>query len=97
MNEVDDWTVLKALAAVGNLTKVAKQDSSVILRKQPDGTTEQIPLLLSKVLKHNSADIPLRPNDVILIPESAGKKALYAAATSLNSISGGVVTGLAVR
>jgi polysaccharide biosynthesis/export protein len=97
INEVDDWTVLKALAAVGNLTKVAKKDASVIIRKKADGTTETIPLLLSKVLKHNSADIVLQPNDLVLIPESAGLKALYAAGNSLNGVTGGVVTGLAVR
>ena len=97
MNEVDSWTVLKALSAVGNLTRVAKKDASVILRKKEDGTTEQIPLDLAKILNRKNEDVVLRANDVLLIPESTGLKAMYAAASTLQGVTGGVVTGLTIR
>jgi polysaccharide export outer membrane protein len=97
MNEVDTWTVLKALAASGNLTKIAKRDASVIIRKKPDGTTEQIPLHLAEILQRKSGDVTLYANDILLIPESMGMKALYAAAQTLNGASGGLVTGLVIH
>jgi polysaccharide export outer membrane protein len=97
MNEVDKWTVLKALAAVGNLTKVAKKDAVVILRPKKDGTNEQIPLDVDKILHRKSDDVTLYANDVLLIPESAGLKALYTAAQTVSSAAGVVVGGLAVH
>ncbi len=97
MNEVDSWTVLKALAAVGNLTKIAKKDASVIMRKKKDGTTEQIPVDLAKILKRQTADVTLYANDILLVPESGGLKAMYAAMQTLNAASGMAVGSLAVR
>ncbi len=97
LNEVDSWTVLKALAACGNLSRVAKKDATVIVRKKEDGTTDQIPLDLAKILHREAPDVVLRANDIILVPESAGLKALYAAAQTLNGMSSGVVTGLTLH
>jgi polysaccharide biosynthesis/export protein len=97
MNEVENWTVLKALAAVGNLTKVAKRDASVIVRTKPDGTKEQIPLDLGKILQRKSDDVTLYANDVLLIPESAGLKALYKAVDTISGSSSGLIVGLAAH
>jgi polysaccharide export outer membrane protein len=97
MNEVEDWTVLKALAAVGNLTKVAKKDAVVIVRPRKDGTKEQIPLDLDKIQHRKAEDVSLYANDILLIPESGGLKAMYAAAQTISSAAGVVVGGLAVH
>jgi polysaccharide export outer membrane protein len=97
MNEVDSWTVMKALVAVGSFTKTAKRENSVIVRKKPDGTVEEIPVDLGLLLKRKVPDITLQANDLLLVPESSGRKALYAAAATLNGMTGNVVTGLIVR
>jgi len=87
MNDVPTWSVLSALAAVGNVTKVAKMEHSVILRAGPNGTTTEIPLNIKKVLDRKDPDVKLTANDIILVPESAGRKALYAAGQTLTSTS----------
>ena len=70
-------TVLRVLALAHGLTSFAKADSSVILRTNPvTGHRDEIPVRLKSIEKHKSEDIPLKSNDILYIPDSAGKKAL---------------------
>ena len=87
MNEVPSWSILSVLAAVGNATKVAKTEHSVILRTNADGTRTEIPVNIKKVLERKNPDVFLTANDIVLVPESPGRKALYAAANTLTSTS----------
>jgi polysaccharide export outer membrane protein len=87
MNEVPNWSILSALAAVGNVTKVAKMEHSVILRAGPNGTTTEIPVNIKKVLERKDPDVKLTANDIVLVPESPGRKALYAAGQTLSTTS----------
>lgn len=70
-------TVLRALALAHGLTSFAKANSSVILRTNPaTGQRDEIRVRLKAIENHKSKDIPLKSNDILYIPDSAGKKAL---------------------
>jgi polysaccharide export outer membrane protein len=70
-------TVLRAVALAHGLTGFAKADSAVILRTDPaTGHREQIRVRLKKIQQRKAEDIPLKPNDILYVPDSAGKKAL---------------------
>ncbi len=70
-------TVLKALALAHGLTQFAKSNSAVIMRENP--ATRQrdlIPVHIKELEKNKTTDIPLKSNDILYVPDSAGKKAL---------------------
>ncbi len=93
MNEIPDWTVLKALSAVGNVTRTAKADQTFILRKNAAGASQEIPVNLKRLLARKDPDIPLMANDMLLVPDSAGKKALLKVADMMTGLG---TTGVAV-
>ncbi len=68
----DSMTVLDVMIEVGGLTKFAAGNRAKIVRMRADGGTEEIPVRLNDLL--NRGDIrqnqPVRPGDVIIIPES---------------------------
>lgn len=75
-------TVLQAIALAQGTTKTAKLGSSRIIRKQPDGSYQQIPLALGDMLKAKKPDIALQKEDILFIPTSVGRSV---AGTTLQS------------
>jgi polysaccharide export outer membrane protein len=70
-------TVLKALALARGLTAYAKADSGVIMRNNPaTGQRDAIPVRIKQIENHKTNDVPLQSNDILYVPDSAGKKAL---------------------
>ena len=75
-------TVLKALAMAGDVTNVAKKSRITILRRDPRGPAEkreEIPVNYKAMVKGQIADMRLKPDDILFVPESAGLKALHTA------------------
>ena len=73
-------TTLKMLSLAGGTTTTAKMKNAVILRKNPEtGKRDQVPVDLSKVMKLKTEDVQLQANDILFVPDSAGKKALHRA------------------
>ncbi|HUZ46439.1 MAG TPA: polysaccharide biosynthesis/export family protein [Terriglobia bacterium] len=74
----EDMTVLKVVALAGNVTSTAQRKKAIIIRKDSSapGGHEQIPVNLKKILAGRAPDQALEANDILFIPESAGKKAL---------------------
>jgi polysaccharide export outer membrane protein len=60
------WTVRKALAAVGPVIWNTRT-KAVILRAQPDGAEETIPLNLDLIMKDHAPDVGLVGGDVLLV------------------------------
>ncbi len=84
-------TVLRALALAHGLTSFAKANSAVILRNNPlTGHRDEIPARLKQIEKHKSEDIPLKSNDILYVPDSAGKKALARGAQAALGVGTGV-------
>jgi polysaccharide biosynthesis/export protein len=84
-------TVLKALALAHGLTSFAKSDSAVIMRNNPaTGQRDLIPVRIKEMEQHKTADVPLKSNDILYVPDSAGKKALARGAQAALGIGTGV-------
>jgi polysaccharide export outer membrane protein len=70
-------TVLKAIALAHGLTSFAKADAAVIMRTNPaTGQKDEIPVHLKAIQNRKAADVAMRSNDILYIPDSTGKKAL---------------------
>jgi polysaccharide export outer membrane protein len=97
-NDKEEMTILKALALAGGLTGTARAKETVIVRKDGDtGKNKEISVDLSKILSRKTEDTRLYANDILFVPDSAGKKALRRAAEVALSLSTGVAIIRATR
>ncbi|MFO1056649.1 MAG: XrtA/PEP-CTERM system exopolysaccharide export protein [Dongiaceae bacterium] len=66
-----NMSVLDVMIAVGGLTKFAAGDRAVIDRRLA-GQQEQVPVRLDALLRDGdlTANVPMRPGDVLVIPQS---------------------------
>jgi polysaccharide export outer membrane protein len=86
-------TVLKAVALAHGLTSFSKSNDAVILRNNPvTGQKENIPVHIKQIENRKADDVPMKANDILYVPDSAGKKAL--ARTGEAAI--GIGTGAAI-
>ncbi len=74
MENSDGITVLQALAVAGGTIPTAALNGTKIIRKSPDGPKE-LPIKLKLLLAAKSSDVSLEPEDIVFVPQSAGKKA----------------------
>lgn len=68
-------TLLQAISLASGLTGFANLGGARIIRESA-GLKVEIPVRLDDVIKGRADDMPLEPRDVLLIPESGGKRAL---------------------
>lgn len=66
-----DMSLMDVLIAVGGVTEFASGNKASIIRKV-DGKTQKVPVRLNDLIKDGdiSANIPVQPGDVLVIPES---------------------------
>jgi polysaccharide export outer membrane protein len=85
-------TVLKAVALAHGLTNFAKPDAAIILRRNPlTGKKDAIPVHIKQIENHKTDDVPMLSNDILYIPDSAGKKALARGAEAAVGIGTGLL------
>jgi len=74
----EKMTVIQALALAEDLKPTAAQKRAMIIRKNPATTDgrEEIAVNLTKVLEGHEHDSQLQANDILFVPDSAGKRAL---------------------
>lgn len=70
--DIENLTVLKAIALAGGTNRTAKLNGTTIIRKGPNGMTET-PVHLKKILQAKTQDIPMQAEDILFVPSSAGK------------------------
>ena len=89
----ENMTVLKAVALAGNVTSTAKQKKTVIIRKDAavPGGRKEIPVNLKQILAGKAPDESLEANDILFVPDSAGKKALHRGAQAVLSVGTGLL------
>lgn len=78
-NDRTQLTTLKILALAGGLTRTAKSDKAVIVRKDNQGQQHEVAVDLKKVLNRRAEDLQLQPSDILYVPESGSKQALFRA------------------
>ena len=82
---------MKAVALAHGLESTAKSNDAVILRKDPaTGQTKEIEVKLKKIMERKAPDIQLFANDILYVPDSAGKRILGHAAAAALSITTGL-------
>ena len=91
-NDRTQLTTLKILALAGGLTKIAKLDHAVIIRKDNQGKQTQTEVDLKKVINRQAEDLQMRASDVLYVPESRTKEVLLQAL----QISAAVGTAVAI-
>ena len=66
-----DMSLMDVLIAVGGVTEFASGNNASIIRKV-NGTLQKMPVRLNDLIKDGdiSANMPMRPGDVLVIPES---------------------------
>ena len=79
-NDRQQMSTLKILSLAGGLRRTARSDQAVILRKDAAGQQKQVAVNLKSILARRSEDVPLYPSDILVVPESGGKRALLRAA-----------------
>jgi polysaccharide biosynthesis/export protein len=67
-------TVLQAVATAGGTLPTAALNGAKIIRKSATGPVE-VPLQLKMILAAKSPDVKLQPEDILFVPNSAGKTA----------------------
>jgi polysaccharide export outer membrane protein len=76
LNEHSSISALQALSLAEGLQKTAASDKARIMRTVPGSATRvEIPINLKKLLDGRVADVGLEPNDILFVPNSAGKVA----------------------
>jgi polysaccharide export outer membrane protein len=91
-NDRAQMTTLKMLALAGGLNHTAKSDHAVIIRRDRQGQQHEQTVDLKKVVERKAEDVRLEASDILYVPDSNVKKALYRAA----ELAYGVGTGLAL-
>jgi protein involved in polysaccharide export with SLBB domain len=67
------------LALAGGMTRIAKKDRALIIRKDAMGKQMSIPIDLAKIIGQKSEDIRMMPSDILYIPDNNAKAALIRA------------------
>jgi len=78
-NDRSQMSALKLLALSGGLSRTAKKDRAVIIRKDTQGQQHEVAVDLKKVLERTSEDVRLQASDILYVPDSASKQAMYRA------------------
>ena len=74
----ENISVLQAVAMAEGLTRTAKRSHARIMRTdEATGARTEIPINLDKILAGGLADPLLHPKDIVFIPNSTAKSALY--------------------
>jgi polysaccharide biosynthesis/export protein len=89
-NDRAQLTTLKVLSLAGGLTKIAKLDHAVILRKDKQGKEMETEVDLKKVMNRQAEDLQVRASDILYIPESRSKEVMYQAIQIVVAVGTGV-------
>jgi polysaccharide export outer membrane protein len=83
-------TLLQAVSLASGLKEFANpRDASII--RESDGVKIEIPVRLDDVIDGQAEDLALEPRDVLLIPESGGKRALSRGVEAVLQMATGLV------
>jgi polysaccharide biosynthesis/export protein len=89
-NDRSQMTALKMLALAGGLNHTAKSNRAVIIRRNRQGQQREQMVDLKKVVDRKAEDVRLEASDILYVPDSTAKKALYKAGEAAIGIGTGV-------
>jgi protein involved in polysaccharide export with SLBB domain len=68
-----DVTASQAVALGGGFSREAKKKDCLIIRLHRDGSKDEIPVNVEKILDGTLVDVSLMPNDILFVPSSKVK------------------------
>jgi len=85
----ENISVLQAIALAEGVTPNSKgKEARIFLAAGPGGTSKEVPINLDNILAGKAPAPLLKPNDVLFVPNSAGKEALHVLEQSTAGIVG---------
>ncbi|MDX2149538.1 MAG: polysaccharide biosynthesis/export family protein [Bryobacteraceae bacterium] len=92
LNEHESMSVLQALSLAEGITRTASTDKVRILRSrgQSVAAREEITVDVKRIIAGKAKDVPLLAEDILFVPNSAAKSALYKGLESGINIGTGV-------
>lgn len=94
VREGSPMTVMKALALAEGLTPY-HQKQAFIVRGAP-GERSEIPIELAKILKRQSEDVALQPEDMLYVPDNAGRRTFATVAEKASGFSIATISGMLI-
>ncbi len=92
MRTNEQMSVLKAVALAEGLTSTSSKGHTRIIRTDPiTGERSEIPVDLGKVLAGKLPDVPLKAADIVFVPKSGTKAALYRGSEAAIATASGVI------
>jgi polysaccharide export outer membrane protein len=92
MRTNEQMSVLKAVALAEGLTSTSSKGHTRIIRTDPiTGERSEIPVDLGKILAGKLPDMPLKAADIVFVPKSGTKAALYRGSEAAIATASGVI------
>jgi polysaccharide export outer membrane protein len=92
MKSHEQMSVLKAVALAEGLTSTsAKGRARIIRTDESTGQKTEVPVNLDKILAGKAPDPPLNAADIVFVPNSAGKSALYRGSEAALATASGLI------
>ncbi len=80
------------LALAGGMKGTSKPDQAVVIRKDvATGRNREIAVKLNKIMQRKAEDARLMANDILFVPDSAGKRALRRTGEAALAMTSGLV------
>jgi polysaccharide biosynthesis/export protein len=92
----DDTTVLKVIAMTEGLLQYTNKDAYIYRREAGKSDRSEIPVQLTKIMSHKAPDIHLQANDILYIPDSAGKRITAETVRTLTGFGVQAATGILI-
>lgn len=87
----ENVSVLQALSMAGGFDRAAQPKRAKLLRVQPGSARAELAVDLDKILEGKADDVPMRPNDILFVPNSLSKRAALRAVEAAVQMGTGVV------
>lgn len=97
LNEREALSVLQLLSLAEGLDRTAAPQKAKILRLNNGAARRsEIPLDLTKISSGKAPDVPLMPDDILFVPDSTGKKAVFRTLEALVTMGTSIGTGAVI-
>lgn len=93
----DGTTLRQAIALAQNVAPKADSKKAIIFREGANGERKEINVDISAVMSNKSPDIPILANDIIIVPNSKTKSALYPILNAFGAGASYAVGGRVIR
>lgn len=91
-----ETTVLKVLALSEGLLPFATKQAYIYRREAGTNNSDEIPIELNQIVERKSPDVPLKPNDVLYIPDNKHRRMTMATLDRLVGFGSSTASGLVI-